>query len=175
MQDVCTIQIGSDYFRKCARKEYSQEIPYIWTREAIQNSVDAGSSLINITVDDSFVIFEDNGHGMDNNIISDKLLTLGGSFKDSETATGGFGKAKEVLFFCWGYWEIESRPTTKDSYYVSSEMINKEPIRKTQGSFKTGTLIKIKYESDSDSKDSWIANIKDFLKFCTMKAHPAIR
>jgi hypothetical protein len=106
---------------------------------------------------------------MNNEIISDKLLVLGGSHKNDENATGGFGKAKEVLFFAWNYWEILSCPTSKDLYYVDSEMIGKEPIRHQKGNFTRGTIIKIKYDSKEYEAFWWKQNIKAFVRTCTTK------
>jgi DNA topoisomerase VI subunit B len=44
MEEVANIVIGADYFRKNARADYSNDLPTVWIREAIQNSLDAGAS-----------------------------------------------------------------------------------------------------------------------------------
>jgi hypothetical protein len=170
MSENIQIKIGSDYFRRCAKNEYSQSMPLIWIREALQNSIDAGASRIDINLDYDYISVTDNGNGMDDKIISDKLLVLGGSFKNSSECTGGFGKAKEVLFFAWDFWEIKSSPTSYDSYYVSSDMINREPIKHITGKTNKGTCIKIKYDYDDYSKSSWEDFITNFVKTCTVKA-----
>jgi HSP90 family molecular chaperone len=169
MTDCVNIKIGADYFRRCSRNEYSQSIPTIWIREAVQNSIDAKSTRIDITLTEEFVTVEDNGSGMTADIILNKLLVLGGTFKENANSTGGFGKAKEVLFFCWDEWQIDSRPTTKDRFFVSSEMIGKKPIEHLTGNYSRGTKIKIKFDPESDSVWKWSGDIKDFIKTCSTK------
>lgn len=101
------VSIPADYFFKMASREYANW-PSALAREFIQNSVDAGATSISITTDDGWVLVSDNGCGMSADTITDALLTLGGSKKD-DNATGGFGKAKELLYFSWPEWTIHSR------------------------------------------------------------------
>jgi hypothetical protein len=169
MSENVNIKIGADYFRRCSRNEYSQSIPTIWIREAIQNSIDARSSRIDITLDETYVSVEDDGTGMTADIILNKLLVLGGTFKENVNSTGGFGKAKEVLFFCWDEWEIQSCPTSKDYFYVCSDMVGCKPINHVTGLFSRGTKIKIKYDPSSDSTWKWSGDIKDFIRTCSTK------
>lgn len=86
-----------------------------WWREAIQNSVDAGATDIickvikssNDTDTKYTVICEDNGKGMDRDVLIDKFLAFGASGKRDEVGkTGGFGKAKELLLLPWINWTI---------------------------------------------------------------------
>jgi hypothetical protein len=169
-EEVVSIKIGADYFRRCARNEYSNPLPWIWIREALQNSVDANSSKIDINIDSEYITFSDDGNGMTADIILNKLLTLGGTYKNTENATGGFGKAKEVLFFAWEEWVIKSSSTTKERLIVSSDMIGKEAIRKETGIFNKGTEIKIKYDNKTFTKSDWVWYIRDFVSTCTTKA-----
>ncbi len=88
-----------------------------WWREAIQNSVDAGARNIRCYAKEMpgngrwLVSCEDDGIGMDEDVIIDKFLVLGGSTKEGiepGECTGGFGKAKELLILPWISWSIES-------------------------------------------------------------------
>jgi len=85
-----------------------------WWREAIQNSVDAGAAhvwLRYVKTGDSVyeVGVEDDGTGMDEETLLNKFLALGGSGKSTAYgATGGFGKAKELLLLPWLQWDIQS-------------------------------------------------------------------
>jgi hypothetical protein len=100
------VKIPKDYFNRAAKKEY-----VFWgralLREFLQNSTDAGSTEINFRFsrDRLSLVVQDNGCGMDKNVILDKLLALGGTYKQSG-AIGGFGKAKEILFFAWKKYAI---------------------------------------------------------------------
>jgi hypothetical protein len=95
-----------DQYRSNARKEYEDFYKALF-RELIQNSNDAYSTKIRFTVDDDNIICEDDGIGMDLDTITNKLLVIGGTKKD-DVAVGGLGKAKELLFFSWPRWIIET-------------------------------------------------------------------
>ena len=103
------VKIPKDYFNRAAKREY-----VFWARslirEFLQNSVDAGSSSVNFRFnrDRMSLIVQDNGCGMDKDIILNKLLYLGGSHKQ-DGAIGGFGKAKEILFFAWKSYAIHTK------------------------------------------------------------------
>lgn len=103
------VAIPADYFFRMASREYANW-PTALAREFIQNSVDAGATQITITTEDGWLILTDNGTGMSPETITDALLTLGGSQK-AAGATGGFGKAKELLYFSWPEWSIHTRDT----------------------------------------------------------------
>lgn len=95
-----------EQYRSNAEKEYNN----FWQaffRELIQNSNDANSTHINIIIneDDNYISCSDDGSGMDLDVIRNKLLVIGGSFKDGK-AVGGLGKAKELLFFSQPKWTI---------------------------------------------------------------------
>jgi len=103
------VNIPKDYFNKTAKREY-----VFWARalirEFLQNSVDAGSSTIKFKFRRSHLslVVQDDGCGMDKDIILSKLLALGGSHKQ-QGAVGGFGKAKEILFFAWNSYAIHTK------------------------------------------------------------------
>jgi hypothetical protein len=96
------VTIGPEFFKK-AFADYSNRY-WAFVREMLQNSVDAGSTQIDIKLlrigTDTFVSVDDNGCGMTEEVLFGKLLSLGSSGKDfRDGATGGFGKAKEILYF----------------------------------------------------------------------------
>ena len=106
---------------------------------------------------------------MNEDILLNKLLTLGGSHKDSPDAVGGFGKAKEVLFFTWRYWRIITCMDGIREYYLTSDMIGNQSIGYDDGIYSKGTSIEIQYDSDM-SVESWISEIKFFVSLCSTKA-----
>ena len=151
---IARIKVDFNYFKTCAKREYTQNLPVIWIREALQNSTDAGAENVWIELTDDEITFTDDGKGMDSNIINNKLLTLGGSQKDAG-AVGGFGKAKEVLFFCHSEWSITSCPNKTTKYFINHQMIDKVPIRITKGEFNRGT---------NGIKNQWIISQIDIVK-----------
>lgn len=112
------ITIPPKYFNKMAKMEYSRW-PIALVREFLQNSVDAGATGIlfetGVNGSNSYLSVIDDGCGMNKDTILNKLLYMGGTTKD-KTTIGGFGKAKEILFFAWknykiitGSWIIEGK------------------------------------------------------------------
>lgn len=101
------------YFTKAVYK--SGDLPWLATREAVQNSVDAVRAAVRarqIKADEGYIAvtwdaatrsiaFEDDGIGMDAETIIGKFLSIGESGKrdatDSGEAAGGFGVAKAVI------------------------------------------------------------------------------
>lgn len=98
-----------------------------WWREVLQNSVDAikereraqqeandysFGGKIQIDYDKqpdvTTVRIQDNGIGMTKNKLFNALLRFGGTGKRGKGATGGFGKAKELIFVPWLGYEIET-------------------------------------------------------------------
>jgi len=95
-----------EQYRSNACKEYDDFYEALF-RELIQNSSDAGSKNIHISIEQDEITCIDDGVGMDLDIIQNKLLVIGGSEK-IDGAVGGLGKAKELLFFSWPKWIIET-------------------------------------------------------------------
>jgi hypothetical protein len=102
------VAVPTTYFFKMAKLDYSSWKDAL-PREFYQNSVDAKSSLIEVTSDEESksITIKDNGCGMEYDTIKEKLLVLGGSKKESGNV-GAFGKAKEILFFSWERYEIRT-------------------------------------------------------------------
>jgi hypothetical protein len=113
----------------------------------------------------------DDGCGMNANIIRDKLLVLGGSQK-KEGSVGGFGKAKEILFFAWSQWSIKSSQDGTTLYEINNEMIGKEPIRCIETECKIGTEISINLYEEGSIYDAgfWKYKVEHFLSFLSTEA-----
>ena len=103
------VSVPKSYFFKMAKLDYTSWKRAL-AREFYQNSVDAGSNLIEVDADREQKVIHiiDNGCGMDYDTIKEKLLVLGGSKKDAGSV-GAFGKAKEILFFSWKSYRIRTQ------------------------------------------------------------------
>lgn len=105
-----SVQIGPQFFLK-AKNDYAD---WRWAiiREFMQNSIDCGSRYIDIIIklegDNTRLIVANDGSPMDENELVDKLLALGESGKDFVGTVGGFGKAKEILYFCHLGYQIRT-------------------------------------------------------------------
>lgn len=103
------IAIGPEFFCK-ARADYA-DWKWALVREFMQNSIDCGSKNIRFEAvcdgGKTTVTVENDGAPMDRETLTGKLLSLGGSGKSfANGAVGGFGKAKELLYFGWDSYEI---------------------------------------------------------------------
>lgn len=113
--DAGRITVSARFFQT-ALKDY-EDWQLKWWRESIQNAVDAGSTRVECgcveQADGTFRVWcEDNGGGMSRSTILDKFLVLGATGKEGDaTATGGFGKAKEMLLLPWLSWSVTSQNT----------------------------------------------------------------
>jgi hypothetical protein len=106
-----SVKIGPHFFAK-AKNDYG-DWRFAIGREFIQNSIDARATRIDVEItednDSTTLTFADNGRGMDEDILCNKLLALGESGKDFHDTVGGFGKAKEILYFCHQSYRIHTR------------------------------------------------------------------
>lgn len=95
------VEVTGEYFLKMARADYRNYQQALW-REIYQNSIDAGAKEIQVEFDkeERSITVRDDGCGMSLEILTEKLLALGGSYK-AEGSTGAFGKAKELELFSW--------------------------------------------------------------------------
>ena len=105
---MASFKIGREFFAK-AKADYA-DWRWSWVREICQNSMDCGSSRIDVTIErkgeNTQITVSNDGHPMTQDILVNKFLTLGGSAKDG--GVGGFGKAKEVLVACHLRWSIRT-------------------------------------------------------------------
>lgn len=140
---MAQITIGPEFFAK-AKNDYAD---WVWAivREYYQNSMDAKSSVINTYVDcvdgDTRLIVENDGLPMTEDILIGKLLSLGGSGKDfSGGSVGGFGKAKEILYYSHRSYVIESGEFRVDGCGAQYEI--------ARGSFFDGTRSTVIIDGD---------------------------
>lgn len=124
------ITIGPEFFAK-ARNDYDN---WHWAliREFFQNSIDCGSANIHVEIRESagstiLKVWND-GDPMSESILIDKLLCLGGSGKNFEGTTGGFGKAKEILYFCHECYTIRSGNLRVDGAGASYDLTTDDYI-----------------------------------------------
>ncbi len=105
---MASIKISREFFAK-AKADYA-DWRWAWVREICQNSMDCGSSRIDVTIQrqgaNTQITVSNDGQPMTEDILVNKFLTLGGSAKDG--GVGGFGKAKEVLICCHLRWSIRT-------------------------------------------------------------------
>jgi len=107
-----------------------------WWREILQNSVDACletpgkkhkiiCSIYTFADSDEIrVTVSDNGVGMDLKTLKNAFLKPGGSGKREmqagRAATGGLGKAKEMLFHAWPEWSVWTQMEGGKGYFVKA-------------------------------------------------------
>ncbi len=108
-----TIKVPKGYFLKTAKADY-QNYRKALPREFYQNSIDAGATKIGVTFNcledgDWKITVQDDGCGMDKNVLLNHLLVLGGSYHSTEKSVGTFGVAKEILFLSWTKYRIHTQ------------------------------------------------------------------
>jgi Histidine kinase-, DNA gyrase B-, and HSP90-like ATPase len=105
---MASFKISREFFAK-AKADYA-DWRWAWVREICQNSMDCGSSRIDVMIQrqgaNTQITVSNDGSPMTEDILINKFLTLGGSAKES--GVGGFGKAKEVLICCHLSWSIRT-------------------------------------------------------------------
>ena len=117
-----------------------------WWREAIQNSVDARATRIDCEAvqnqDGTWTIaVEDDGGGMSEDVLLNKFLMLGGSTKVlGSGASGGFGKAKELLILPWIEWSVHSRDKLVEGEGLDYEV--------SDAPYKAGTRLEVVMPGD---------------------------
>lgn len=154
-----TIGVPGAYFRKMATMDYSDWRRAL-AREFLQNSADAGATQAEFTLDKTnrTLTVTDDGCGMTQEVILDKLLVLGGTHKPeiSGQPVGGFGKAKELLFFSWDRYEIRTNDILVRGQGAHFELLDVQPPVK-------GTTAQVWFASDEDLV--WLEyQMKDQLK-----------
>jgi hypothetical protein len=133
------VKVPYSYFVKSAQRDYNNPKNAFW-REFLQNSVDAKSKNIEFKLyrnEQNKVIFEcnDDGCGMTEDIIRNKLLTLGETSKDSSgSSTGGFGVAKILIYFSHPAYQIRTQDNIVIGSGGSYEITKGEYVRGTKAS-----------------------------------------
>jgi hypothetical protein len=155
------VRIPTSHFVMSAKRQYS-DIDSAIIRESIQNSVDAGSTRIEIETGDNFCRVRDNGCGMSSAILESALLTMSGTHKSYSGAIGGFGSAKEILLFQHARYEIK----TLDNY-VKGSVLEYELTKVDHFQMLQGTEITMYFhESYGYDQDIFLHKAKQFLSKC---------
>jgi len=102
-----TIALPSSYFKTHTDKEYTNWREAL-VREFVQNGRDCGSKNIYIDFEDGKMHVLNDGKVMTLDTMLNVLLTLGGTFKEDPNSVGGFGQAKNLLYFRWNQWSVQS-------------------------------------------------------------------
>jgi len=106
-----TMQISPKFFVK-ERDMYISWNEAFW-REFFQNSIDAVSSKIDISVsqtgDTAWVTFKDNGTGFSREVAENIYFVLGETTKDGISTVGGRGRARIVTCFSHTQYELWSQ------------------------------------------------------------------
>jgi hypothetical protein len=103
------VAVPHEYFHNMSKMDYGD--PHrAFIRELFQNSVDAGATKFILAFDynEREIIAIDDGCGMNEDIIRNRLLVMGGSHKDKPDAIGAFGHAKILIYFSWESYEIRT-------------------------------------------------------------------
>jgi len=119
MSNGYRIDIPQDYFARIAAREYNDDAGMALVREFAQNSADAGATNVEFRfLSDNWLQVTDDGKGADERKVRTKLLVPLASEKDGE-AIGGFGKAKELLYFGNEEWRIRTRDIVVEGSYLT--------------------------------------------------------
>ncbi len=123
------IEVQQDYFARIAAKEYSDDAGMAVIREFAQNSADAGATRVEFEFsgsgDGQRLMVRDNGRGCSAETVKSRLLTPLGTKKEAD-AIGGFGKAKELLFFANPSWEITTRNVRVQGSFLSVQNFDED-------------------------------------------------
>lgn len=129
---MASIKIDRRFFAN-VRKDYSN-FALAFAREALQNCVDYGRRTIKVTLSlvdgNTLCVFENDGRAMTADEAENKLLALGATGKDFHGTIGGFGRAKEVLYFTNLQYQITSGSlviTGSGGDYTLTETVNYFP------------------------------------------------
>ena len=124
------VDLPKTYFADTVGKDYT-DVHGAWIREMFQNSADSGSSHIDFSTHGTTVNVLDDGCGMSRDTLETKLLQLLGTCKE-EDATGGFGRAKELLYFSRPTWVIHSRDNLVTGHYIDYNIEHVESLDGTR-------------------------------------------
>lgn len=156
------VGVPFEFYRK-VRRDY-KDWRFALIRELIQNSVDAGSSRIKVTLEKSetcsLLAVADNGCGMTQEVLKEKFLTLGGSHKKAGDI-GGFGMAKMVIFSCDAYI-VDTGPYHVEGF-GGNYVLEKRPSQRVKG-----TSVQVKLSLEDYQSFSQI--VPEFIKACWLNS-----
>jgi hypothetical protein len=157
---IAQVAIPATYFTQNIKRQYSNCRQALF-REFLQNSIDAGSTKIDFIVTDTAMSCNDNGCGMDTDLLVRAMLTLSGSVKTAGS-TGGFGEAKNLLLFAHKEYTIHTRNNFVQGSCLSYNL-------DSDAEYKNGTSIEIEFhESFGFDKEAYIRTGIDFIKRCSV-------
>ncbi len=105
-----SVKIGPNFFAGAFR-DYS-DWKWAWVREIMQNCLDTPRTTEVVAEvwrlnDNTYVSVKNNGVPMTEDVLCNKLLSLGESGKSFQNGSvGGFGKAKEILMMAHESWKV---------------------------------------------------------------------
>lgn len=115
------IEVPETYFARSAAKDYSDDVGLALVREFAQNAADAGATRVEFAfLGDNQLRVTDNGRGCDARTVRQVLLAPLGTLKEAD-AIGGFGKAKELLYFANASWNIRTRDVLARGAFLTCE------------------------------------------------------
>jgi hypothetical protein len=152
------VGIPTEFFLKEAKHEYYDYRTRLIT-ELLQNSLDAGASEINLSVNPYGYVCEDNGRGMTKERMVSALLTMGGSDKLSGS-TGGFGAAKKLLLFAHKSFFIRSNGTAVEGAGLTYHFVETKGVN--------GTTVGAEF-SNTDDWTNLDVRAREFLAKCNFK------
>ena len=135
-----TARISKSFFRKEILNYANPWEDFI--RELYQNSIDAGSKNIKISLHEindkeTYVVFQDDGCGMTEEVLRNVYFHIGETTKDIGDYVGGFGKARILTTFAHEEYNIKTQDNIVSGSYAEFE------ISKSSEYF-SGTFLKIK-------------------------------
>lgn len=158
-----TITIPREFFTKERNTVYSTWRFAFW-RELIQNSVDAGSTEVEIITEsvgeDLKITFSDNGCGMSEDVLSNVYFSLGKSTKDGSSGIGGFGRARILTCFSMMYYKIWTQDNYVDGSGASYELMKLD--EKVDG-------CRLEIMMDDTSESSMTLHLKDYIRASALK------
>lgn len=125
-------------------------------RELIQNSVDAGSRVIELKTTETSLSCKDDGCGMSKEIILSKFLTLGQTGKEDGISIGGFARAKNLICFAQESYSISSHDYKVCGIGGDFDIID--------NNWTKGCLFEIETE-----KTDWPYHIRKILNNCNLR------
>lgn len=156
------VRIPTTHFVTSAKSQYA-DVDTAIVREAIQNSIDAGATTINVETGPTWCKITDNGSGMTEEVLVAAMLTLSGSYKSNSGSIGGFGMAKECLCFQHERYEIH----TLDNY-VNGKVLEYDM---SKADFIQGTAITMHFHDSYNYVESiFVSKAVNWLRRCDTSA-----
>jgi hypothetical protein len=154
-----SVKIGPNFFAGAFR-DYSNW-HWAYAREICQNGIDTPKCTkidvkIRLLGDNTFISITNNGIPMTEDILCNKLLSLGESGKGFQNTVGGFGKAKEILMMAHTTWSVKTG--NLEAYGAGGDYELTTDLPYFHG---TTTAVEMK----GDQSDSLIGAFRNFAKY----------